>query len=388
MKEIKDGNNLVETKGITLIALVITIIVLLILAGITIASLTGNNGLLARAVAAKEETEKAGAKEQIGTEVLASYNTIGKLDETMLATNLKHVAGLTYEDGSAIGDKVELPTTVKLNGNLYNIYGEGRIEAEETHIYSDETKAKLTEGKYVTYQGKPYIVLYDVNSGYGWIEIISESPLKTVSLGYADTKVKTSDFPYTGSGTMNDNARKAAASYNRLITTLHEEAQEYLSNLADRARCVGSDPKYPTNDVVSTTYTNEYSYMETYSWNNRFKVADINYTRGDDTSKPKRDKDQMDGLDIAKYTDNTYYAYWLASRDVNADSSDTYFYVPLLINNSNVYNFYLCRLRSNGISSSFKPSYGFRPVIRLKSGVKVSNPTAAGTADDPYELEI
>ncbi len=35
-----------KSKGITLIALVITIIVLLILAGITIASITGENGIL------------------------------------------------------------------------------------------------------------------------------------------------------------------------------------------------------------------------------------------------------------------------------------------------------------------------------------------------------
>lgn len=34
-----------NSKGITLIALVITIIVLLILAGITIATLTGDNGI-------------------------------------------------------------------------------------------------------------------------------------------------------------------------------------------------------------------------------------------------------------------------------------------------------------------------------------------------------
>ena len=37
-----------ETEGITLIALVITIIVLLILAGITIATLTGDNGILTK----------------------------------------------------------------------------------------------------------------------------------------------------------------------------------------------------------------------------------------------------------------------------------------------------------------------------------------------------
>ena len=46
-------------KGITLIALVITIIVLLILAGVTIATLTGDNGILTRTQEAKNQTEEA-----------------------------------------------------------------------------------------------------------------------------------------------------------------------------------------------------------------------------------------------------------------------------------------------------------------------------------------
>lgn len=44
-----------KERGITLIALVITIIVLLILAGITISMLTGENGILNKASKAKEE---------------------------------------------------------------------------------------------------------------------------------------------------------------------------------------------------------------------------------------------------------------------------------------------------------------------------------------------
>ena len=57
----KKGINFVERheKGITLIALVITIIVLLILAGVSIATLTGPNGLITRANQAKEATEQA-----------------------------------------------------------------------------------------------------------------------------------------------------------------------------------------------------------------------------------------------------------------------------------------------------------------------------------------
>ena len=54
-----------DVKGITLIALVITIIVLLILASVSIAMLTGKNGLLQKATKAKEENKLAQAKEQI-----------------------------------------------------------------------------------------------------------------------------------------------------------------------------------------------------------------------------------------------------------------------------------------------------------------------------------
>ena len=53
-----------EEKGITLIALVITIVVLLILAGVSIAMLTGNNGILTQAKKSKQATEKAEQKEK------------------------------------------------------------------------------------------------------------------------------------------------------------------------------------------------------------------------------------------------------------------------------------------------------------------------------------
>ena len=53
-----------KDRGITLIALVVTIIVLLILAGVSISMLTGQNGILNRATEAKEETEKANTEEK------------------------------------------------------------------------------------------------------------------------------------------------------------------------------------------------------------------------------------------------------------------------------------------------------------------------------------
>ena len=60
--------NIKNKKGITLIALVITIIVLLILAGVSIAVLTGQNGILTQASKAKIEQSHAAVKEAIRLE--------------------------------------------------------------------------------------------------------------------------------------------------------------------------------------------------------------------------------------------------------------------------------------------------------------------------------
>ena len=72
MKEKKSLNNKIRkkelktsSKGITLIALVITIIVLLILAGVSIAMLTGDNGILTQATEAKKANTEGAEKEQI-----------------------------------------------------------------------------------------------------------------------------------------------------------------------------------------------------------------------------------------------------------------------------------------------------------------------------------
>ena len=60
-----------STAGITLIALVITIIVLLILAGVAISMLSGENGILTQAQQAKEKYESAAEEEQFRLDNMA-----------------------------------------------------------------------------------------------------------------------------------------------------------------------------------------------------------------------------------------------------------------------------------------------------------------------------
>ena len=93
MKNTKN-NQLRESKGITLIALVITIIVLLILAGVSIAMLTGENGLLTKANEAKDKTKEATVKEIVEAEVIGSFGADGKLNYDLLIDNLNNINGI------------------------------------------------------------------------------------------------------------------------------------------------------------------------------------------------------------------------------------------------------------------------------------------------------
>ena len=102
-----------KNKGITLIALVITIIVLLILAGISIATLTGENGLLSKATSAKEETKKAEIREEIELAIAAiQAEELQKGNKVTLET----LAGSEEEPGQLENSKDLEGITAKLNG--------------------------------------------------------------------------------------------------------------------------------------------------------------------------------------------------------------------------------------------------------------------------------
>ena len=72
-----------KNKGITVIALVITIIVLLILAGVVLATITGEDGIIQKAIHAKEEQERAEREEQNLLEQISSIDEFYKPTRTI-----------------------------------------------------------------------------------------------------------------------------------------------------------------------------------------------------------------------------------------------------------------------------------------------------------------
>lgn len=88
-----------NNKGITLIALVVTIIVLLILAGVSIAMLTGDNGILTQSKTAKEETIKGEIADKINLTLNAEYANI--LEKDALSGDAAKIAsgnGISTDD--------------------------------------------------------------------------------------------------------------------------------------------------------------------------------------------------------------------------------------------------------------------------------------------------
>ena len=126
-----------STKGITLIALVVTIIVLLILAGVSIAMLTGNNGILTQGKRAKEEQAHAAVKEGIMLlyneyKTKQEVNSSKVQEETKVAsTELVKIAenegaeGTTENLGS-FKDFIQSKNIINANGivNVRNLLGQ------------------------------------------------------------------------------------------------------------------------------------------------------------------------------------------------------------------------------------------------------------------------
>ena len=108
-----------QNGGITLIALVITIIVLLILAGVSIATLTGPNGLITRANQAKEATEQAGIDElkQIAQLEAQTYvNTYEHITADNKKVPVPAGFAVIKEEGENVADGIVITDS---NGNEY-----------------------------------------------------------------------------------------------------------------------------------------------------------------------------------------------------------------------------------------------------------------------------
>lgn len=162
-----------EEKGITLIALVVTIILLIILAGVSINALAGQNGLLKKATDVKEKTAVAQRKENLKTAVMiAVVHGNGKITNENLQNSLNSSFG--EEKYQKTGDEKN-GWIVTIEGERFKIDADGKVEentkslpkAEGTTPYLPNSTFSYKDGDLST----GLVINDSAENEYVWVEV-------------------------------------------------------------------------------------------------------------------------------------------------------------------------------------------------------------------------
>ena len=161
LKREKDEKSMrtAKERGITLIAVIVTIIVLLILAGITVGVLTGDNGIIKNANKAKEETKIANEKEIIekATVQAMGNNKYGNVEEDELQSALDKETEEGKTQAKDVGEVIKI-LFVESNRN-YAVDNDGNVREiiwwetsdGEGNNYVTNGDITLQIGDYITY---------------------------------------------------------------------------------------------------------------------------------------------------------------------------------------------------------------------------------------------
>ena len=181
-----------EERGVTLVSLVITIIVLLILAGVGLNALFGDSGIIKNAEKAKQETEISNEKELIGqanTLALAQSRT-GKITVEGMQIAMNDTAGENAVTAINNGDKIAIK--FEKSGRYYNVDENGNIE--QFTPYFDATPGELAQNSNSEYMIESIedLVVFSAMTNGGYkdehIDIDKNSALKAILMCDLDFK--------------------------------------------------------------------------------------------------------------------------------------------------------------------------------------------------------
>ena len=183
-----------EMKGITLIALVITIVVLMILAGVSINTVLGDDGIIQKAKEAAETTRRASAEEEMNRLVL-EYQ-LAKNDETLESFLQEKVTEGRIDGVTDNGDGT-ITITKKVEGKDYTITVKKpvaptpSVKVGAIRVVSDSTGAGSSLGEASTRKGTTLYIMIESTISGGTTTVSPQVP-------YAVTENGTYKFTVTG----------------------------------------------------------------------------------------------------------------------------------------------------------------------------------------------
>ena len=365
-----------ETNGITLIALVVTIVVLLILAGVSINMVLGQNGIVTKAKDARDKTEQAkqndlASMDQFVKDMDDILNDNGTSGGDDTPTETKTLVEAFNAGELKIGDYVEYKPTA---GQTYTSTTNENGWADQTYTVDITTTWRVLglsdDGSQVLLtSGSPIKKNMDTSSTNDW----DKDPYLYMKGAYAYENCKTmlknicaiysTDLGTARSMTIED-VNKACG-----VVVDYDENKVYLASDTsktniDQAGVLGKTYTYTASDYTPESYidgkknaTAGETVTGTAYWYDITSMKDKKVEGGDVT---------LGSLLFDKITDDDNYAkaYWLASPGVDVYSSNAYFGPGGVGVNAGT-GFLL--FNSDGIWGAGRSAV--RPVVSLKSDV-------------------
>ena len=323
-------------RGVTLIALVVTIVVLLILAGTTIAMLRGKNGILSEAESAKVATENKGAEEKVGLAISASR---AKGMGTLEVEKLKEEVENNYA-GSVIGE--EFPITVTIDNKAFTVEGNGTTE-----IVNTDSIVKPTIGQIISLKSDEntteyfYVLSYDEKTGLA--KALAMYNLK-VGANYDNSGNKLSDISTeeTGYGLQGSEMKGWVREEQQYKGTVAFSSMSYWDDTTKYPNGASGYPYVYNKNEEKCTIS---QYLELYKQKlgNTDKIREVNLASYEDIDSLWSQKETYDWL----YSTS----YWLGSVENSGNNGVWLIYTDgILISNNNCYD---------------PTTYGVRPVITI-----------------------
>ena len=234
-----------EMKGITLVALVITIVVLLILAGVSINTVLGDDGIIKKAKEAAEATKRASAEEEMNRLVL-EYQ-LASNDETLESFLQEKVTEGRIDGVTDNGDGT-ITITKKVEGKDYTITVKKpvaptpSVKVGAIRVVSDSTGAGSSLGEASTRKGTTLYIMIESTISGGTTTVSPEVP-------YAVTENGTYKFTVTGTVNGTTYTKEVSVTVNQFKNSILEDI-----NIK-----IGDSVNY-TYDTASSSYTLESKY--------------------------------------------------------------------------------------------------------------------------------
>ena len=392
--------NLKERKGITLIALVITIIVLLILAGVSIAMLTGQNGILTQAQNAKTTNENKSAEEKVKLAIMAakSQSTDGSLELDKLTTEV------TTNYGGQV-DGTEFPVTVTIDRKSFIVDGDGNVELTGA---KPQIKNKVKVGDFVNYSAGNWTAedMAKIQNSGAKIAANNSSSLPNKAFqfgGFTEGSSKDGNAtPYDSSyAYVTDKATESAVTGWRVfdvdgdsVTLISAGCPEdyyhpYRTKtnygyISEYILSGNTNSSAPSDLELGSKYTaRDWSMYVNASYGNRITATALTKTR----------LDQWYNKNYNLTSADTYNSIFRKIYETNNESlidNYSYYWLASANNSNSVCNVYPYG-RYVGNADSGNNAFGVRVLVSLPSGIQTSEPVGTKTVtsrDKDYTYNV